>query len=161
MGHAVAAKQAKSIMEKLLDIFKRNFQTPLVILVIFLIWQFAVMLFNVREFILPSPLATLEHIFVPQPDANYNWTVHLGTTIYEVLLSFAITSFVGIVIAIIMTWSKLMNDLLLPVFVFINSLPTIAIAPIITLWFGYGLSSLYFCRVENLLHFVRGRRHCG
>jgi NitT/TauT family transport system permease protein len=144
MGHAVAAKQAKSIMEKILDFFKRNYQTPLVILVIFLVWQFAVMLFNVREFILPSPLATLEHIILPQPDANYNWTVHLSTTIYEVLISFVITSFVGIVIAIIMAWSRLMNDLLLPVFVFINSLPTIAIAPIITLWFGYGLLTNVF-----------------
>jgi len=131
-------------MENLLDIFKKNYQTPLVILVIFLIWQLAVTLFNVREFILPSPLVTLEHIFLPQPDANYNWTVHLSATIYEVLISFAITSVVGIVIAVIMAWSKLMNDLLLPVFVFINSLPTIAIAPIITLWFGYGLLTNVF-----------------
>ena len=131
-------------MEKILDLFKRNYQTPLVILVIFLVWQFAVVFFNVREFILPSPLVTLEHIFLPQPDANYNWTVHLSTTIYEVLISFVITSFVGIVIAIIMAWSRLMNDLLLPVFVFINSLPTIAIAPIITLWFGYGLLTNVF-----------------
>ena len=144
MGHALAAKQANSIMEKILDLFKRNYQTPLVILVIFLVWQFAVVFFNVREFILPSPLVTLEHLFLPQPDANYNWTVHLSTTIYEVLISFVITSFVGIVIAIIMAWSRLMNDLLLPVFVFINSLPTIAIAPIITLWFGYGLLTNVF-----------------
>ena len=55
-----------------------------------------------------------------------------------------ITSCVGIAIAIIMTWSKLMNDLMLPVFVFINSLPTIAVAPIITLWFGYGLFTNVF-----------------
>ena len=131
-------------MEKILDIFKKNYQTPLVILVIFFIWQAAVVLFNVREFILPSPLVTLEHVFFPQPDANYNWTVHLTATIYEVLLSFVITSFVGIVIAIIMAWSRLMNDLLLPAFVFINSLPTIAIAPIITLWFGYGILTNVF-----------------
>jgi NitT/TauT family transport system permease protein len=144
MGHAVAAKQAELKMEKISDIFKNNFQTPLVILVIFLIWQFAVVLFDVREFILPSPLATFEHIFLPQPDANYNWAVHLTATVYEVLLSFAITSLVGIAIAIIMAWSKLMNDLLLPVFVFINSLPTIAIAPIITLWFGYGILTNVF-----------------
>ncbi|MCP4623981.1 MAG: hypothetical protein GY850_10660 [bacterium] len=87
----------------------------LVILVLFLKWQLAVILFNVREFILPSPLVTPEHIFLPQPDANYNWMVHLSATIYEVLISFAITSVVGIVIAIFMAWSKLMNDLLLPV----------------------------------------------
>ena len=132
------------MMVKILDIFKRNYQTPLVVLVIFFIWQFAVMVFNIREFILPSPLATLEHIFLPQPDANYNWTVHLSTTIYEVLISFAITSFVGILIAVVMAWSRTLNDLLLPIFVFINSLPTIAVAPIITLWFGYGIFTNVF-----------------
>ena len=146
-------------MEKILDIFKRNFQTPLVILAIFLIWQFAVVLFNVREFILPSPLATFEHIFLPQPDADYNWAVHLTATIYEVLLSFVITSFIGIVIAIIMAWSRLMNDLLLPVFVFINSLPTIAIAPIITLWFGYGILTNVFIAFPGVL--FPGRGQCG
>ncbi len=131
-------------MEKPLDIIKRNYQTPLVILILFLVWQLAVILFNVREFILPSPLVTLEHVLLPQPDANYNWTIHLTATIYEVLISFAITSVVGIIIAIMMAWSKLMNDMLLPVFVFINSLPTIAIAPIITLWFGYCLFTNVF-----------------
>jgi NitT/TauT family transport system permease protein len=131
-------------MDKIYDILKRNYQTPLVILILLLIWQFSVMIFSIREFILPSPLSTFEHIFLTQPDANYNWSVHIRATIYEVIVSFVITSCVGIAIAIIMTWSKLMNDFMLPIFVFVNSLPTIAVAPIITLWFGYGLFTNVF-----------------
>jgi NitT/TauT family transport system permease protein len=38
-----------------------------------------------------------------------------------------------------MAWSRLVNDMMLPLFIFINSLPIIAIAPIILLWFGYGI----------------------
>jgi len=51
-------------MEKIYEILKRNYQTPLVILILLLIWQFSVMIFSIREFILPSPLSTLEHIFL-------------------------------------------------------------------------------------------------
>lgn len=126
-------------MPKIGDTIKRHYQTVLVILGFFLVWQFSVMIFQVREFILPSPLVALEHLFLPQPDANYNWSVHISTTLYEVLMSFAFTSLAGVAIAITMAWSRLINDLILPVFIFVNSLPIIAIAPIILLWFGYGI----------------------
>ena len=139
MGHAVATKQTTTIAEKTFDAIKRNYQTPLVILMFFLAWQFAVVIFNVREFILPSPLSALEHLLLPQPDANYNWLVHLSATIYAVLASFVATSILGVAIAITMAWSRLINDMMLPLFIFINSLPIIAIAPIILLWFGYGI----------------------
>jgi NitT/TauT family transport system permease protein len=139
MGHAVAKKQTAIIIGRIFDAIKRNYQTPLVILIFFLIWQLAVVIFNVREFILPSPLSALEHLLLPQPDANYNWLVHISATIYAVLASFAATSILGIAIAITMAWSRLINDMMLPLFIFINSLPIIAIAPIILLWFGYGI----------------------
>jgi NitT/TauT family transport system permease protein len=139
MGHAVAKKQTTAIAAKTFDAAKRNYQTTLVILIFFLVWQFAVMIFNVREFILPSPLSALEHLLLPQPDANYNWPVHISATLYAVVISFAATSLIGIAIAITMAWSKLINDMMLPLFIFINSLPIIAIAPIILLWFGYGI----------------------
>lgn len=139
MGHAVATKQTTTITEKTFGTLKRNYQTPSVILIFFLVWQISVMIFNVREFILPSPLSALEHLFLPQPDANYNWSVHIRATIYAVLISFAATSCIGIAFAVTMAWSKLINDMMLPLFIFINSLPIIAVAPIILLWFGYGI----------------------
>jgi NitT/TauT family transport system permease protein len=139
MDHAMAAKQTTTLVQKLLGGLKRNYQTPLVIIGFFLVWQFSVMIFHVREFILPSPLSALEHLLLPQPDANYNWAVHIGATIYEVLISFAVTSLIGVAIAITMAWSSLLNDMMLPVFIFVNSLPIIAVAPIILLWFGYGI----------------------
>jgi len=139
MGHAVAKKQTTAIIGKTFDAIKSNYQTPLVILIFFLIWQFSVVIFNVREFILPSPLSALEHLLLPQPDANYNWPVHITATLFAVLTSFVATSIIGIAIAITMAWSKLINDMMLPLFIFINSLPIIAIAPIILLWFGYGM----------------------
>jgi NitT/TauT family transport system permease protein len=135
---------AELSMEKIVRTLKKHYQTLLVILGFFLVWQFSVMLFKVREFILPSPLVALEHLFFPQPDANYNWPTHIGTTLYEILISFVFTSLAGVALAITMAWSKLINNMILPLFIFVNSLPIIAIAPIILLWFGYGILTNVF-----------------
>lgn len=116
-------------------------KTPAVILALLAIWQGAVGLFEIREFILPTPLSALEHLFLPQPDANYNWIVHIRATLLEIGLSFVITSIVGISIAIALAWSEASRKVSMPLFVFVNSLPIIAIAPILVLWSGYGLKT--------------------
>ena len=116
-------------------------KTPAVILALLAIWQAAVGLFDIREFILPTPLSALEHLFLPQPDANYNWMVHIRATLLEIGLSFVITSVVGISIAIALAWSEASRKVSMPLFVFVNSLPIIAIAPILVLWSGYGLKT--------------------
>jgi NitT/TauT family transport system permease protein len=116
-------------------------KTPAVIVALVAIWQAAVVLLKVPEFILPSPLSALEHLFLPQPDANYNWGVHIRATLLEIGIAFVVTSVVGIAIAIGLAWSDGIRRLSMPLFVFVNSLPIIAIAPIILLWSGYGLAT--------------------
>ncbi len=126
-------------MKSLSRILHRHSQTPLVIAGFFLAWQLSVMLLRIPEFILPSPISALEHLVFRQPDANYNWPLQITTTLYEVLVSFGATALVGIAIAVLIAWSKTVHDLALPLFIFVNSLPIIAVAPIILLWFGYGI----------------------
>ena len=90
---------------------------------------------------MPTPSSALSHLFLPQPDANYNWRLHISTTVYEFVISFLITSVVAVGLSIVMIWSKAIRQLLMPAFIFVNSLPIIAIAPIILLWMGYGLKT--------------------
>jgi NitT/TauT family transport system permease protein len=116
-------------------------KTPAVILGMLVIWQVAVGLFKIPEFILPTPVSALEHLFLPQPDANYNWIVHIKATLLEIVLSFVVTAIVGISIAIGLAWSEATRKVSMPLFVFVNSLPIIAIAPILVLWWGYGLKT--------------------
>jgi len=126
-------------MKKFVSSIKTYYQTPVTIVSFFLLWQAAVMLFSVREFILPSPLTAFLRLLVPQPMANYHWLVHIKATLVEVFLSFVVTAIVGVFIAILISWSKGIRDTLLPFFVFVNSLPIIAVAPIFMLWMGYGI----------------------
>jgi len=128
-------------MKRFADSLKTHYQMPLTIISFFLCWQAAVMLFGVREFILPAPLTAFLCLFVPQPSANYHWLVHIRVTLIEVFLSFLVTAAVGIFIAILISWSKRIRELLLPFFIFVNSLPIIAVAPIFLLWMGYGLAT--------------------
>jgi NitT/TauT family transport system permease protein len=128
-------------MKKIVDSIKTHYQTPLTLISFFILWQVAVMLFSVREFILPSPLTAILRLLVPQPNANYHWLVHIQATLIEVFLSFIVTAAVGILIAVLISWSKRIRDLLLPFFVFVNSLPIIAVAPIFLLWMGYGIAT--------------------
>lgn len=116
----------------------KHYKTPLTLLVILVLWQGVVMLFGISEKILPSPLSALAHLLFEQPDANYQWARHISTTLYEVFISFVVTAVLGVVIAVLITWFGIMKRIMLPAFVFLNSLPIIAIAPIILIWFGYG-----------------------
>jgi NitT/TauT family transport system permease protein len=126
-------------MGKVVRKLKDHYQTSLVIFLFFVAWQLGVMFFKIPEFILPSPLTALDHLLFKQPDANYNWPLQIGTTLYEVIVSFCATSVIGIALAIVIAWSRTIHDLTLPLFIFVNSLPIIALAPIILLWFGYGI----------------------
>lgn len=127
------------MIESIKRAFLRYYQFVFVILCFFALWQAIVVLFHIPEFILPTPVSAIDHLIFKQPDANYNWGLQIYTTGVEIAASFCVTAFVGLLIAVIMSWSRFARELLLPVFVFLNSLPVIAIAPIILIWTGYGL----------------------
>lgn len=97
------------------------------------------MLLGIKEFIIPSPLKTLSHIFYPSLAAKYQWPTHIQATLLEISLSFLITAVAGNLVALMISWSRPLKALITPIIVFFNSLPKIALAPLFLLWFGYGL----------------------
>ena len=116
-------------------------KTPAVIFILLVIWEVCVRVFKIKEYILPSPIVALEHLFLPQPDANYSWLVHIRITLKELVISFLVTSVFGIAIAVGLAWNATIKKIIMPAFVFLNSLPIVAIAPLLVLWFGYGLKT--------------------
>ena len=67
---------------------------------------------------------------------------HMGITLFETLAGFFIGSISGFVIAVFLWWSPMARDVLDPYLVVINSLPKIALGPIIIVWVGAGISSI-------------------
>ena len=67
---------------------------------------------------------------------------HIGITLYETLLGFAISTALGLLIAILLWWSETLRKILDPYIVVLNSLPKIALGPIVIIWFGAGMQSI-------------------
>jgi NitT/TauT family transport system permease protein len=60
-------------------------------------------------------------------------------TLVEVLLGFALAVVGGVVLAIVLSYSRLANSLLYPPLLLLHSIPKVAVAPILLIWFGFGL----------------------
>ena len=67
---------------------------------------------------------------------------HLGTTCYETIIGFLIGTGLGILISIFLWWSKFLSRVLDPFLVVLNSLPKIALGPVIIVWVGAGTSAI-------------------
>ena len=66
---------------------------------------------------------------------------HLGITCYETIVGFLSGAILGVIIAIILWWSKFLSKVSEPFLVVLNSLPKIALGPVIIIWVGAGTRS--------------------
>ncbi len=115
--------------------------TQIGILVLFLgLWELLAQLNLINTLILSSPsriLSTIGNLY-QSGDLFY----HIGITLYETVLGFAISTILGCLIAILLWWSETLRKILDPYIVVLNSLPKIALGPIIIIWFGAGMQSI-------------------
>jgi NitT/TauT family transport system permease protein len=126
-------------------------------LAVIVLWQVLVDAFQVPKFILPSPLAALGTL----ASAKYAWASNLAVTSAEILGGFTLGALVGVVLAVIFTWSPLVSLLLLPLFVTLNMIPKVALGPLLIVWFSYGifaniLIAFSICFFPILLTTARG-----
>ena len=76
---------------------------------------------------------------------------HIGITLYEAILGFAISMILGFVIAVALWWSETLRKILDPYIVVLNSLPKIALGPIIIIWFGAGTKAIVVMAILILI----------
>jgi len=100
-----------------------------------LAWYVFVKLGNVPEFILPSPLATIETL----ADPRYDWWTNTAATAIEIFGGFLLATALGVLFALIFTWSSLGLALLMPLLVTFNMIPKVALGPLVIVWMSYGV----------------------
>jgi putative hydroxymethylpyrimidine transport system permease protein len=101
------------------------------------IWQAVILIFGPPPYILPSPADVLRAL-VERPEL---WRVHAVTTLVETLVGLVTGTLLGAGLALVMAFLPPTRHMLLPVMVVSQALPVFAIAPILVLWFGFGISS--------------------
>lgn len=117
----------------------------LVLLVLLLaFWQFGVGFFNIPKFVLPpfsDVVLALYNGLAVNPFGRDSFWFHTVVTLAEVLGGFLIGSGVGLVLGMAISESDYLDELIRPYISAFQSLPKVAIAPIIVMWMGYGLES--------------------
>lgn len=114
--------------------------SPLVTLALFLlIWDMSVRWFGVPSYLLPLP-GSVAQAFV----TVYGTGVilpHLAATATETFLGFLIGSSVALVVGIVVAESRTAERFVFPCIVALQSMPKVALAPLLIVWFGFGLMS--------------------
>lgn len=104
------------------------------------LWEVAAQLEWIDPFLLSSPSRMVGSLY--QLTASGELWVHLGTTLLETAIGFVLGSVLGVLMAILLWWSETLNRIIDPYLVVINSLPKIALGPVLIVWIGAGMEAI-------------------
>lgn len=108
----------------------------LVFAALFLVWEFAVHIFGIKEYLLPPPSKVwtefLKRYAVVMPSAL--------VTFNEIVAGYLLAVVVSVPLALLVAQSRFMEQAVYPVIVFLQIIPKIAIAPLFIIWFGFGFT---------------------
>ena len=115
--------------------------TQLLILIVLIVtWELLAKYNIINTFISSSPSRILNTIIDLHKQNNlYN---HIWITVYETIISFGLGTVIGILIAIILWWNNFIYKVVDPYLTIINSLPKVALGPIIIIYFGANMNSI-------------------
>jgi NitT/TauT family transport system permease protein len=111
----------------------------LLILAVLAVWEALVRLFDIAPFILPSPINVFLALY--RGFASTMYFGHIGTTLIETMIGFAIGCSLAFGLGIVVALSRRTEYFLYPFIVMFQAMPKVALAPIIIVWFGLGLTS--------------------
>jgi NitT/TauT family transport system permease protein len=104
-------------------------------LALLLAWFLVVRYAQVPAFVLPSPRATLDALVQP----HYGWGANMLVTATEIYGGYALAVTIGISLAVLFSWFRLLELLTLPLLASLNMVPKVALGPLIIVWFKYGV----------------------
>ena len=112
----------------------------LLLVILLTIWELLAKFELINTFISSSPSRVLKEIILLAKGNNL--LSHIWTTVYETIISFGLGTIIGILIAIILWWNNTIYKVIDPYLTIINSLPKVAIGPIIIIYFGANINSI-------------------
>ena len=103
-----------------------------------LVWQLIVRLGHIESYLLPSPLAVARAAWIKRAEL----CGALALTGAGALCGFVASLVIGTLIAIAFSFSRIVKASCYPYAVFLQTVPIVAIAPLIVVWIGYGFQSV-------------------
>jgi NitT/TauT family transport system permease protein len=120
---------------RLAEWLSRNTPVLAIFAIIFAAWEIAVRAMSVPDYILPSPSVIATKIVV-------SWHLLLTNafvTFQEILLGFGMSVLIAIPLAVAVVYSRIFERVAFPFMVSLQTIPKVALAPILVMWLGYGI----------------------
>jgi NitT/TauT family transport system permease protein len=120
---------------KLAAWISRNGPVLAIFVVVFALWEVGVRALDVPDYILPSPSVIAAKIVVAWHLLLINGLV----TLQEILLGFSLSVVIAIPLAVAVVYSRIFERVAFPFMVSLQTIPKVALAPILVIWLGYGI----------------------
>src|SRR5688572_20293438 len=104
-----------------------------------IVWEIIVRVFEIAPYLVPAPSAVSGALW--RGFATGLFLEHGAYTLFAALLGFLLGSVTGIVLGVLISQVELLNRLLYDYVVAFQTIPKVAIAPLLVIWFGFGLTS--------------------
>ena len=136
---------------------KRHFPAIATVIGLLILWHLIVTLFGIPTYIAPSPVQ-VALVFVEKGDILW---INFLPTFFEALSGFILGNSVAVILAIWFVHNRMAERAFYPIAVLINTIPIIAIAPILVLILGNGYApkiviAALICFFPTLVNMVRG-----
>jgi NitT/TauT family transport system permease protein len=112
-------------------------QTTLAVVVAVIVWEGLCRVLDVPKWLLPAP----SQIAVETWEIRAILPLHFGATLAAVVGGFVLAVITGIPLAVLVVYSPFMRRVIFPFLLTLQSVPKVALAPLLLLWVGYGLHS--------------------
>ncbi len=105
------------------------------IILLFIIWEVTVRIADIPAWLLPSPTRVGSEAIAVWP----TFQEHLTSTVYLTLLGFSIGCGIGLLVAVGLHLIPVLRESVYPLLILSQNIPIIVLAPLLVVWFGFGL----------------------
>jgi NitT/TauT family transport system permease protein len=142
----ISAAQQEYVRKHLTRLRLVRFYQLIILISFVALWETTSRLGILNSFVFSSPSRVGKTIF--EMASNGQLFYHVGITLLETLVSFALVNLFGVLIAILLWWNENISKVLEPYLIVLNSLPKSALAPVFIVWLGNNVKTIIVAAVS-------------
>lgn len=117
-----------------MKLLQRGWRAVIAILLFIMLWEAAVIFFDVEAWLLPRPSVIVAELFTVWPTFH----PHLRSTLSLAISGFTIGASVGLIVAVTLHQFQRVKETFYPFLILSQNIPIIVLAPLLVIWFGFG-----------------------
>jgi ABC-type anion transport system duplicated permease subunit len=133
-SNAATLPQEDESLEAADSTFKAALGATMTLIALTVVWELLVRQFQVPAWLLPSPSLIGQSMV----EWRSELVGHSMVTLYETLVGFVLAIAISIPLAVAVVYSPLLQNTIYPILLALQSMPKVAIAPLLALWIGFG-----------------------